>query len=73
LAPDEKAAVAQVTETLVFKNNWYEIGIPWKRGELHLVNNYEMALKRLKTQEQSLTRQSPEIAQVYDDVIKDYE
>ncbi len=73
LTPDEKAAVAQVTETLRFKNDRYEIGIPWKRGEPHLVNNYEMALKRLKTQEQSLLRKSPEIAQAYDEIIKDYE
>ena len=73
LTPDEKAAVAQVTETSRFKNDRYEIGIPWKRGEPHLVNNYEMALKRLKTQEQSLLRKSPEIAQAYDEIIKDYE
>ena len=32
-----------------------------------------MALKRLKTQEQSLLRKSPEIAQAYDEIIKDYE
>ncbi len=44
-----------------------------EKGEPHLVNNYEMALKRLKTQEQSLLRKSPEIAQAYDKIIKDYE
>ncbi len=32
-----------------------------------------MALKRLKTQEQSLLRKSPEIAQAYDEIVKDYE
>ena len=65
--------MAQVTETLRFENGRYEIGIPWKRGEPHLVNNYAMALKRLKTQEQSLQRKGPEVAQAYDEIIKDYE
>lgn len=37
---DEKAAVAQVMETLQFKDRWYEVGIPWKRGEPQLVNNW---------------------------------
>ncbi len=32
LTPDEKAAVAQVAETVRFKNDWYEIGIPWKKA-----------------------------------------
>ena len=73
LTPDEKAAVAQVTETLHLRDGRYEIGIPWKRGEPHLVNNYEMALNRLKTQEISLVRRGSEVANTYDEIIKDYE
>jgi hypothetical protein len=73
LTPDEKAAEAQVAETLHLRNGRYEIGIPWKRGEPHLVNNYEMALNRLKTQERSLVRRGPEVANTYDEIIKDYE
>ena len=73
LTPDEKAAVAQVTETLHLRDGRYEIGIPWKRGEPHLVNNYEMALNRLKTQERSLVRRGSEVANTYDEIIKDYE
>ena len=72
LTPDETAAVAQVTETLHFKSGRYEVGIPWKRGEPHLVNNYEMAFNRLKAQERSLLRKGPEIAETYGEIIKDY-
>lgn len=71
--PDEKAAVAQVTETLEFKDRRYTIGIPWKRGEPQLVNNFEMALGRLKNQEKSLLKKGPEVAKSYDQIIKDYE
>ena len=72
LTPDETAAVAQVAETLHFKSGRYEVGIPWKRGEPYLVNNYEMAFNRLKTQERSLLRKGPEIAETYGEIIKDY-
>ena len=45
---EEKAAVKQVTETLLFDNGRYSISIPWRDGEPKLENNYEVALMRVK-------------------------
>lgn len=47
LKPEEQAAVGQVTETLLFENGRYSIGIPWRDGEPKLEKNYEVALMRL--------------------------
>ncbi|XP_078355671.1 uncharacterized protein LOC144640376 [Oculina patagonica] len=70
---EEKAAVAQVAETLEFKNGRYKIGIPWKEGEPKLANNYEVALVRLKSQEKSLKRKGPDVMKAYSEIFKDYE
>ena len=43
MTAEEKAAVAQVAETLEFESGRYKIGIPWKEGEPKLANNYEDA------------------------------
>lgn len=36
------------------------------------MNNYEMALIRLKSQEKSLTRKGPEVTKAYNQNIEDY-
>ncbi|KAL9966671.1 hypothetical protein ACROYT_G024783 [Oculina patagonica] len=73
MTAEEKAAVAQVAETLEFKNGRYKIGIPWKEGEPKLANNYEVALVRLKSQEKSLKRKGPDVMKAYSEIFKDYE
>ena len=73
MTAEEKAAVAQVAETLEFKSRRYKIGIPWKEGEPKLANNYEVALVRLKSQEKSLKRKGPEVMKAYSEIFKDYE
>ena len=68
----EKGAVIQATESLQFKNGRYEIGIPWRKEETKLVNNYEMVLIRLKSQEKSLIRKGIEVARAYNKIIEYY-
>ena len=58
LTPEEQAAVGRVTETLLFENGRYSIGISWTDGEPKLENNYEVALMRLRSQERSLKKRS---------------
>ena len=44
MTAEVRVGVAQVTETLEFKNRRYKIGIPWKEGEPKSTKNYEVAL-----------------------------
>ena len=73
LTPEEQAAVGQVSETLMFENGRYSIGIPWRDGEPKLENNYEVALMRLKSQEKSLKKKGPEVTKAYNQIFEDYE
>jgi hypothetical protein len=49
------------------------VGIPWKKEEPNLNNNYDMALIRLKSQEKSLERKGSEATHTYNKIIEDYE
>ena len=73
LTPEEQAGEGQVTETLLFENGQYSIGIPWRDGEPKLENNYEVALVRLKSQEKSLKKKGPEVAIAYNQIFEDCE
>ena len=57
---DEKEAVAKASESIICEDGRYSVGIPWKKGEPDLGNNYEMALVRLKSQEKTLRRKPSE-------------
>ena len=54
--PDEKVALDQAKKRRKKIDGWYEIGIPWRQGEPSSDNNYEMALSRVKVQEESLMK-----------------
>ena len=69
----ERAATAQVSETLEVRNGRYRIRIPWKKGEPKFTNNYDVALVRLKSQEKSLKRKGPEVMEAYSKIFQDYE
>ncbi len=71
--PDEQEAIAKVTASLVRSEGRYSVGIPWKKGEPKLENNYDVALERLKSQEKTLRRKGPEAMRAYDKIIEDYE
>ena len=73
MTAEERAAVAQVSETLEVRNGRYKIGIPWKEGELKFTNNYDVALVRLKSQEKSLKRKGPEVMEAYNKIFQGYE
>ena len=73
ITAEERAAVAQVSETLEVRNGRYKIGIPWKEGEPKFTNNYDVAIVRLKSQEKSLKRKGPEVMEAYNKIFQDYE
>lgn len=70
---DEKEAVAEASESIICEDGQYSVGIPWKKGEPDLENNYEMALIRLKSQEKALRRKGLEAMQAYNKIIENYE
>lgn len=69
----EKEAVAKLTATVIYDKGRYSVGIPWKNEEPNLNNNYDMALRRLKSPEKALARKGPEAVQAYNKIIEDYE
>jgi hypothetical protein len=73
MSPDEKAALTSVNDSLQFNDGRYSVGIPWKEGELNLVNNFDVAMSRLRSQEKSLTRKGHHAMQAYASIIEDYE
>lgn len=64
-------AERKVANSLRYVNGRYEVGIPWKKNEPQLENNYNLAYERLKTLEQSLERR-PKVAASYQRVIEDH-
>ena len=69
--PDDLEAEKKVANSLRYVNGRYEVGIPWKKNEPQLENNYNLAYKRLETLEQSLKRR-PNVAESYQKVIEDH-
>ena len=57
-------------EQISFKNNSYEVHLPWKTPHPSLPDNYELSRKRLENLLKRL-RQEPEILKEYDSVIKE--
>ncbi|XP_068675693.1 uncharacterized protein [Montipora foliosa] len=57
-------------EQISFKNNRYEVHLPWKTPHPSLPDNYELSRKRLENLLKRL-RQEPEILKEYDSVIKE--
>ncbi len=73
MTAEEKAAVEKVSESLKFKDGRYEIGILWKDGEPKLADNYEVAFKRLESQERSLRKKGTDVMKAYNQIFEDYE
>ncbi|CAB4015211.1 Hypothetical predicted protein [Paramuricea clavata] len=67
--PDDLEAEKKVANSLRYVNCRYEVGIPWKKNEAQLENNYNLAYKRLETLEQSLKRR-PNCSRKYRDTRK---
>jgi hypothetical protein len=65
--------VVKATESTIYDKGRYSVGIPCKKEESNLNNNYDMALIRLKSQEKSLRRKGSEATHTYNKIIEDYE
>jgi hypothetical protein len=69
---EEKQAMDTVTESLVYKDNRYQVAIPWRNLQKpDLPVNREMTVHRLDGTEKRLMK-NPKIAASYDDTIKEY-
>lgn len=54
----DELALGIMQETLRYSNGQYEIGLLWKDANVVLPNSYEQALRRLKTQERKMEKDS---------------
>ena len=68
---EEKQALEKVKGSLKFKNERYELAMPWKQNHPDLPNNYSMALKRLHGTARRLLK-NPEAGEAYSEIIKKY-
>ena len=68
---EEKQALEKVKGSLKFKDDRYELAMPWKQNHSNLPNNYSMALKRLLGTEIRLLK-NPEAGEAYSEIIKKY-
>ena len=71
MSPNEKLAWQKVTESMTFKDGYYEVAVPWKKQRPSLPNNAELAKKRLRSTERKLAK-DPEVAAAYQRVINEY-
>ena len=62
---DEKEAVAKASESIICEDGRYSVGIPWKKGEPNLENNYEMALVSLLRFRRSPVALSGDISEMF--------
>ena len=69
--PEEKIALAIVSDSLAYNDGHYSVSVPWKSAQPELPNNYKMAVNRLENTEKRLLR-APEIASAYQDVLNRY-
>ena len=49
---DENDALKKVEESMCFKDDRYQVSMPWKEDPKHLPDNYNMAVKRLENMEE---------------------
>ena len=68
---DEQAALKKAENSFRFIDDRYEIGIPWKEEFHQMVNNHEIAKKRLQNTEKHLLKK-PDVMKAYDKVIENY-
>ncbi|XP_052809477.1 uncharacterized protein LOC128237941 [Mya arenaria] len=58
-------------KTMKFEDNHYVVEIPWKENRNELLNNYEMAKRRLESTEKKL-RKEPVVEKMYNETIQGY-
>ncbi|XP_052820244.1 uncharacterized protein LOC128246076 [Mya arenaria] len=58
-------------KTVKFEDNHYVVEIPWKENRNELLNNYEMAKRRLESTEKKL-RKEPVVEKMYNETLQGY-
>lgn len=67
---DDDQAIAQFNKTVMFKEGRYLVTWPWKETSPDLPQNYQLAVGRLKSMSQKLSR-SPELLEQYNKIIQE--
>jgi hypothetical protein len=67
---EEDTLYNQLKNTIKFKENRYEVALPWKEHHPPLPSNYELSVRRLTGLLRRL-RKDPQLLQEYDAVIRD--
>ena len=67
---EENSVLETFKETVIFKNQRYEVGLPWKEAHDPLPENRSLSQRRLQSLLKRLSRK-PELLKEYDRVIKD--
>ena len=60
-----KSVYEEFEESIIFKNDRYEVRLPWKRPHPILPDNYELSIRRLSKLLKRLN-QDPEVLKEYD-------
>ncbi|XP_064627878.1 uncharacterized protein LOC135487738 [Lineus longissimus] len=68
---EDKAVCTVIQKEMVYKDNRYEVPLPWREGRPELPDNSQMAVQRLASTERRLLRE-PEVAKAYTATIKQY-
>ena len=70
---EENAALRKMEESISYdaKKQRYKIGIPWKNGQPHLPDNYQMAVTRLFNTEKKLIK-NEHVGNEYQENIESY-
>ena len=67
--PKIDSVLEEFTQTVQFKNRWYEVSLPWKNSHPTLPDNYLMRKKQLDGLMKRL-RLNPEVLKEYDSIIQ---
>ena len=71
MTEEERAALEKVKNSCTVVEERYQVGVPWKRGQPKLPDNYAIAKSRLVSTEKNL-RKNPVVAEEYCRTIKEY-
>ena len=70
LEEESDKATPAFLEEMLFKQNRYEVGLPWKEDHPEIPDHYTVCLNRLRFLQRKLLK-SPELLHEYDSIIRD--
>ena len=71
MSPKDKNILEKAEAAIRFQSDHYEVSLPWKDNKKQLVNNDEMAIKRLVSTEKRLDK-DPVVKEMYNETIEKY-